>query len=107
MPEWKASATDYQYLDRNPDPNVTPVRVHWRVEETDGTLTGSVYGADAITDMPTFPESSMIRVTESVMINWLHGEYGAEWVQEKEQIAADQLAKLQNPDYGSTPPEDV
>lgn len=106
MPEWKALQADYRYLNRDPDPLVTPVMIHWECTETDGDDVGRAYGADSIgEDQPQFAESQMRRVTEAIMLDWLHTHMGAEWVAAQEQVAADALQQAMEPDYGSTPPD--
>ena len=105
---WNAVATDYKYLNRDPDPLVTPVTVHWECTSTDGVLTGRVYGSNSIgEDQPEFAESQMVRVTESVMLDWLHQHQGAEWVAETEAAADAALLALQEPATGTTPPDDA
>ena len=107
MPEWKAVAADYKYLNRDPDPLVQPVVIHWECTDTDGTHVGRVYGSDSIgEDQPQFAESQMQRVTESIMLNWLHTYQGSEWQAAQEAAAAAALVQLQLPPMGSTPPDE-
>ena len=107
MINWIALQADYKFINRDPDPLVQPVTIHWRCEDVDGDDVGSIYGADGVPDLPEFLESQMIRVTTTIMLNWLHNAMGVEWVAEKEAAATAALVNIQVPPTGSCPPDDT
>ena len=109
-----AVQADYTYINRDPDPLVQPITVHWRCNATDDAYVpvpdedepiGSVYGSDGIPDLAEFLESQIVRVTEQIMLNWLHNHMGSEWVTEMEGTADGALQAILVPPTGSTPPD--
>ena len=107
MLSWIAVQADYTYINRDPDPTVQPVTIHWRCQDEDSGDVGSVYGANGVPDLPEFLESQMVRVTTTIMLNWLHSHMGQEWVDSTEAAASAALVNIQVPPTGSCPPDDT
>ena len=106
MINWVAELCSYKYLNRDPDPLVTPMMIHWKCQDVDGTDVGEVIGSTGVEGLSEFLESQMVRVTSVIMLNWLHNAMGTEQVTATEAAATAALENIQLPPMGSTPPDD-
>lgn len=77
--------------------------VHWTLTGTDGTYSGSVYGAQSVSLDPAAPFTPYADLTEAQVIGWVQGAMGAEQVAAYEDNVAQQIADQINPPV-VTPP---
>ena len=72
--------------------------VHWRLEGTDGTYTGSVYGTAGVTYASGEPFTEYGNLTLEQVTGWVKESLGAEQVSSYETAIAGQIAKQVSPD---------
>ena len=71
--------------------------IHWRIEGTDGTHTGSVYGSVGITLDTSTTFVPFASLTEADVISWAQAALGAEQVAAFEANIDAQIAAAANP----------
>ena len=71
--------------------------VHWTLTGTDGTYSGNVYGAQAVTTDPDAPFTPYADLTEEQVIGWVQAAMGEEIVAGYEANVAAQIADQANP----------
>jgi hypothetical protein len=89
---WKISQ-----LERNVS-HAGVIRAHWRAEAAEDTVTASVYGDVALepdSESETFVPFE--ELTESLVVDWVKQQLGAERVVELEQILATNIANQKSP----------
>lgn len=77
--------------------------VHWTLTGTDGTYTGSVYGATGVTVDPDAPFTPYADLTQAQVIGWVQSALGAEQVAAYEANVATQIADQINPPVVAPP----
>ena len=77
--------------------------VHWTLNGTDGTYTGSVYGSVGVTLDPDAPFVPYASLTEAQVIGWVQDALGEEQVASYEANVAQQIADQIDPPV-VTPP---
>lgn len=65
--------------------------VHWRLDGTDGTYAGSVYGSQGITLIEGATFTPYADLTEAQVIGWVQSAMGAEQVASYEANVAQQI----------------
>lgn len=84
------------YPERNGDTDVV-FNVHWTLTATDGTYTGSSYGAQGVTLDPDAPFTPYADLTQAQVIGWVKAALGDEYTAAYEANVAKQVADLANP----------
>lgn len=77
--------------------------VHWRLDGTDGTYAGSVYGSQGITLIEGATFTPYADLTEAQVIGWVQSAMGAEQVATYEANVAQQIEDQIDPPV-VTPP---
>lgn len=77
--------------------------VHWRLDGTDGTYAGSVYGSQGITLIEGATFTPYADLTEAQVIGWVQSAMGAEQVASYEANVAQQIEDQIDPTV-VTPP---
>lgn len=77
--------------------------VHWRLNATDGTYNGSVYGSQGVALNPEAPFTPYADLTQDQVIGWVQDAMGAEQVASYEANVAAQIEAQANPPV-VTPP---
>ena len=77
--------------------------VHWRLDGTDGTYAGSVYGSVGVTLDPDAPFTPYASLTQAQVIGWVQDALGEEQVASYEANVAQQIENQINPPV-VTPP---
>ena len=71
--------------------------VHWQLNGTDGTYSGSVYGSVGVTTDPDAPFTPYADLTEAQVIGWVQDALDEEQVAAYEANVAEQIANQINP----------
>ena len=71
--------------------------VHWTLTGTDGTYSGSVYGAQPVAVDPSAPFTPYADLTETQVIGWVQSAMGAEVVAGYEANVAEQIQNQIDP----------
>lgn len=95
-----------QQMDAYPEAEGKPdvvFNVHWTLTGTDGTYTGSVYGAQALSLDPAAPFTPYANLTEAQVLGWVWDAMGEDQVAAYEANVAQQINDQINPPV-VTPP---
>lgn len=92
---WAVAQMD-AYPERNGDTNVV-FNVHWTLTATDGTYTGSAYGAQGVTLDPDAPFTPYANLTQEQVIGWVKDALGDEYTAAYEANVTKQVADQINP----------
>jgi hypothetical protein len=71
--------------------------VHWRLDGVDGEHTAGVYGAAGLALDPEAKYIPYAKLTEEMVMGWVHEALGEEQVASYEENVANQIAALVNP----------
>lgn len=77
--------------------------VHWRLNATDGTYTGTVYGTVGVSLDPDAPYTPYDKLTEEQVVGWVQAALGKEQVVAYEANAAQQIENQVNPPVVAPP----
>ena len=92
---WTISALDC-YPAKEGQENVV-FTVHWRLNGTDGTIVGSLYGSLGVTYTAGEPFTPYTDLTQDQIIGWITTTLGADEIAILEANVAQQIANKANP----------